>query len=59
MREKYLLPSHPDLPWSMSFVYVYDILCSEVSSLLLLANWDFLSPEVQLQASSHNYKGII
>ena len=35
------------------------ILCSEVSSLLLLANWDFLSPEMQLQASSHNYKGII
>ena len=35
------------------------ILCSEVPSLLLIANWDFLSPEVQLQASSHNYKGII
>ena len=31
----------------------YPILCSEMSSLLL-ANWDFLSPEVQLQASSHN-----
>ena len=37
----------------------FPILCSEVSSLLLLANWDFLSQEVQLQASSHNYKGII
>ena len=38
---------------------LYQILYSEVSSLLLLANRDFLSPEVQLQASSHIYKGII
>ena len=38
---------------------VVTILCSEGSSLLLLANGYFLSPEVQLQESSHNYKGII
>ena len=43
----------------LKILFLITILCSEVSSLLLLANWDFLSPEVQLQASSHNYKGII